>query len=711
MNKFNPFENLLTFMKRDFTTFNMSNFHQFSCKLGKLNAVRVDSVLPSDYWKGNVTSVINVAPLIAPAFTRIKAIFNSFYVSYPQIWNYWNQFISNRPSDAYLNQANTWKYANVYQEPSIPMLLIHLLAKIVKGYCNLVVANGFICIERDAVHTKSMYNWHYTLENGLRKYELLQLRDKQGGLVSTPVDSSLFDTNTPPSYTLIRVVRNPDSAFSNAQGFYNGFSFFYHQLKEVYENLKSFGLPMDLIAKTENFQTYFHEKLNALPFFAHSKIWQDYFRNPQLQGTELNYGETNGCLCDVYCEAGWLSANPLDTQDSKTQFGWTLRVADIPLSSRFSGTIQFKTLALSNYIDYSYVFSLLTGVSLTECFKDGVSVDHGLSNVLALLPQHYNGLLAPRYRNFENDIFTTAAVDPMQGSVSLAVPSTIEELRSQSKLEEFLERNTAARNFVDFLKSHWGTHAESVSNQRCKLLGTSITNVNVGQVLQTSQTTNGSDGSPLGTRGGVASGYNDNGYLLSNNFQEHGCIITYMSFVLDNQYFQGLPEIFQHHADYLAYPWPEFANLGLEKIDSRDIYYGHPNETDYYLGESGLRTFGLGNAGGNASDTQNDVNLSWNHGLRDPFGYTPRYSKYKYKLDQLSGEFTDSLDFWNTFREFSSRPALCHNFINYENAVFMSNLDRIFSTTDELSDKFYVDLFFDFSVSRCLPLVANPTLD
>lgn len=693
MNKFNPFENLLTYMKRDFTTFDMSNFHQTSCKFGRLQPIRVDSVLPSDYWKGSTSLAIKVAPMIAPAFTRIRAIVNSFYVAYPQVWKYWNQFISNRPSDSYLNSVNSSKYSGRYVEPSIPTHFLQLICKIYKGYCPLSRKNiggtyYLIVATKDITLTNSAFGYLYSVTDGLRKYS---------GIPSgSAVHDDWFGSDTATSYI---VLGQEDDILAKSNGWYDSYSFFIHLCKEVYENLQSFGIPSDQLASTP-FNLLSYDVVNALPFFSYSKIWQDYIRNPQIQGSELDFSESNGVLTrPISYNAGGLT--PIPEQYFPAKFGgWNLRIADLPPSTIPSSTtpyVNFNTAVSGDQIQYTGVIALLTGYGLKDYIRNNVSANYDVVQ----LPQYYNGLLLPKYRNFENDIFTSAAVDPMQGSTSLAVPSTIEELRSQSKLEEFLERNTAARNFYDFLKSHWGTHADSVSNQRCKLLGTQIVNVNISEQLQTSQTTSGVNGSPLGERAGVAEGFG-NAYTISNNFNEHGVIITLLSFVIDNQYFQGLPEIFEHHKDYLSYPWPEFANLGLESIPSSSLFYGQ-SQSNFYLT---LGDLSVKDSNGVDINSVEPSSLS-----NEIFGYSPRYSRWKCKLDQLSGEFVNSLDFWNTFRLFNSKPKLCHNFISYENAVFISNLDRIFANSDELADKFYVDSYNDYSVSRCLPLVANPTLD
>lgn len=710
MNKFNPFDNFMTFMKRDFTTFNMSNYHPTSTVLGRLLPIRTDLVLPSDYWKGNVNLACYTAALVAPAFTQIKAVTNAFYVSYPSIWKYWNQFISNRPSDAYLNSNNIAQYSGVYNEPTIPMHLIQMICKVALGYIQIEAVES-----EDSPFSSESYNIFFSPSKVLWRepYQLNyshgidSLRSYYYGDAPSTAGSDTYYKNTYYGETKIKFAANIPLECYEGAGFSDAMSFVIHQCKECYVNLKAFGIPCDLIARSR-FSTYKDEYTSALPFMASSKIWQDYFRNNQVQGTELNYFEVNGSLCHIYDHSSSTTAFTPTTHEGINQFGWQLRLTDIPVGFQNTSYIQvYSELDSETHtqesciVDYSRPISVLTGCGLRAFIMKSLA-----AGSVAILPNYYNGLLVAKYRNFEADYFNSAAIDPMQGRTSLAVPSTLEELRSVSKLEEFLERNTAARNFFDFLKSHFGTTAKSVTYGRSDLLGTSITPVNVSDVLQNSQS---SDTSPQGNRSGVASAFGSNN-LISKQFDEHGVIITYLSFVIDNQYFQGLPFIFDFHKDYLSYPWPEFANLGLEKIENKELFYGSyfSSGANSYSTSLGVRK-SSGVIGNNIVPSGVDPDSTM--ALDDAFGYTPRYSKFKCKLDQLSGEFTTTLDFWNTYRDFSNTPMLSHDFVSYENAVFRSNLNRIFAVDDEISDKFYVNTYNDYSVSRCLPLVGNPQLD
>lgn len=708
MNKFNPFENFMSYMKRNFTNFDMSNYMQFSTNLGEMTPIRRDFVMPSDFWHGSTSSNIRVAPLVAPAFTKINAFIQSYYVSFPSIWKYWNQFISNRPADSFLNSANLSKFDGVYCEPLIPMQLIAILCKIHYGYYGLQteeIGIGSIggirykLVPGRMSKTKFVYD-HLAIVNGRR------LRSAEENMDDYTLDN-YFDREVRLfEYYAYDGVTHDE--FGQNLGYENYNTFLFAQIKNVIRNLQNFGLPTELIASS-SMALYENESINALPFIAQSKIWQEYIRNPQVQGTELDYYEINGSICRVYTRnnpTGTLT--PINFENCN-QYSWQCRLTDIPYGYQSRTFIDSMSTYAAGNIDYTRAMAVLTGIDLRNFIIDYESSVESI----AILPNYYNGLLTLKYRNFENDYFTSAAPDPMMGRQSIPVPGTIEELRSASKLEEFLEANTAARNFYDFLKHHFGTTAKSVVYGRPEFLGSTRVPINISEQLQSSQTTQGENGSPLGSRAGVGDGFGS-GTTISKNFDEHGIIITYMSFVIDNQYYQGFPFELEHHKDYLDLPWPEFSNLGLESIPSKYLYFGDSNNGQYFNSTENLAVMESDGDIFNLTVTPNDPTGSNNSRINQlnlPFGYSPRYAKYKFKLDQLSGEFNDQLEFWNTFRQFMCMPRLSHNFLSYENAVFMSNLDRIFATSEDIADRFYVNVFNDYSVSRCLPLVANPQLD
>lgn len=815
----NIFEAITTYAKKDFTNFGMSNNWLGSVRgFGELTCIYHDICIAADTWKMAHNVLVKLPPLVAPAFTRIKAVINTFYVSYASVWKHWNSFISDKPDDTFLNRSLLKGYKGRFVEPCCDMRILSCICKMAKGnfyynYDDLVEIDSKSYHKIGLLYNKSKTSLNkgytdsyrtitWTLENGLRR-AVASVRhsdssvDLNEGNASLLNDYGLEEIFSAFDYRKLFYSREVSFEYSSL-GFYDNFSYLIYCCESVVRNLEAHGVPCDLIANTR-LGFYTGDYFNLLPFICESSIWQNFYRDEQNQSPEFDYSEVNGML----------------TEDGNIYSGWKIRLNGLPLNTSSVEPLWF------NINELYKAFSLLTGYYL----RDTVQAELGLvsSDNISILPSHYNGLLLTRYRNFEKDYFTSACVDPMMGAVSVSTPSTIEALRTASKLEEFLERSASARDFYNFMKYNFGTNPESTRYKKPLLLGTKVIPIQISEQLQTSETSN----TPLGERAGVADAYG-NGGTCDHYFNEHGHIVSFISFVLDSQYMQGLPHQFEHHLQ-LDYPFPDFSNLGAESIPTKEIYYGdydslnyNPNskfnnvavakllsgnvtvEAQYpsqftsvftegvdisdfaYIGlnayfssrrlerfsSSSLRLVPDGNlqfsshagdtavvrqtynllmtidgAGAllrDANITQNvasyvlmyrsgikvsynssdsDIDLGYGVGVYSEseeefvqgeskvFGYVPRYSRWKFKLDTVCGQMRNDLEFWHTFRQFSQIPYIGHNFVSYEDAGFVSNLNRIFAVENDNADKFYLDIFNNCSVRRCLPLVANPSLD
>lgn len=725
----NIFQQITDYVKREYSTFTMNNNWIGSVNgFGSLNCIYQSIVLPSDTWKMGHNLMIKLPPLIAPAFTRIKAIVNSYYCSFASVWNYWNSFISDKPEDVFLSRSLTQSYKGKFVEPCVSMRWISFICKVAKGYFstdssiralsatfgtnNVVISVGSTYFDNTlsvTVGPSTSIVWSID-GSGRRKATFIN-----NWTTSTPYWKYDYTANTDFTYSV------PSTTFYQDLGFADLESYFVFQCQEVERNLSNHGVPTDMLARTPI--TFYSDLFNLLPFIAESSIWHNFYRDEQNQSPEFDYREINGNL---------IGSNPNSTDSSSfgIPYGWNLRLLGIPPNVSTGSDYWFKC---SSFED---CFSVLTGFMLEEHVKSYILAGSSNSNI-TILPKFYNGLLCLKYRNFEKDYFTSACVDPNYGGVSVQVPNTIDALRTASKLEEFLEVSASARDFYNFMKHLFGTNPESTRYQKPLLLGTEVVPIQISEQLQTSQTTVGANGSPLGERGGVADGYGNSG-TVNHFFNEHGIVVSYLSFVLDSQYMQGMPHEFFHHLQ-LDYPFPQFANLGAESIPVREIYYGTGEtkgvsyisgdnnavvdnstfvtsqvDTESVTGVSGLPA-GLGVAYEDVFNTYTGANVSSvqitdNHPA-NVFGYTPRYSKWKFKQDVVAGQMRDDFDFWHTFRHFSERPFISSNFVSYMNAGFLSNLNRIFAIVNDNSDKFFIDCFNNASVRRCLPLVPQTTMD
>lgn len=780
----NIFQKVTDFVKRDFSTFDMSNNWIGSVMdFGSLNKIYSSIVLPADQWKLGHNAIVKLPPLVAPAFTRIKGLVNSFYVSYQSVWNYWNSFISNKPEDAYLTRSALTAYNGKFVEPYVPMAFIALICKIAKGY---FLDLHFKLVD-DGVNSRLMVYWKPLM----RTYNSTTFPDDHPTSITwsvsaygrsvllgypsgehvpdvtapvSPGDSSASEApdvnyellefplpywrSTIPSESLFG--DNSIDVIARMNGFDSLSSMFIWLCQSVVRNLENAGVPCNLLAESP-YELYKDDKFNLLNYICESAIWQNFYRDSQNQASEIDYREVNGCLFDP---RHLYYGSPASSYTSDTNpFGWYMKMNGLPPNSSLSDSdpgYYFRLYHTSGVIRNNHLgcaFAVLTGFLLKQVVVNKNSFLKSGSTACNLVPDFYNGLLSIKYRNFEKDYFTSASVDPLMGGMQVSVPSTIDALRTASKFEEYLERWTSAKDFVSFMESSYG---EKPRERYIKpvFLGSQEIKVQIGEQLQTSQST---QSSPLGERAGTAEGYSSSATVYET-FKEHGFIVSYLSFIIPSQYMEGMPHEFMHHLQF-DYPWPDFANLGAEMIPTSEIYYGMPvtrlldnsvtqslaNQTasgatvvdsrvvtsvDELLSDD-LASVGdnifvpLDDQGG-ARSTSCEVSVTWydrfgrgsDLGIAStPFGYTPRYSRWKFKQDVVAGQMRDSMDYWHTFRQFSNVPHISNSFVSYMFAGFTSNLNRIFAVENDNADKFYVSIFNNGSCRRCLPLVPSTSLN
>lgn len=308
----------------------------------------------------------------------------------------------------------------------------------------------------------------------------------------------------------------------------------------------------------------------------------------------------------------------------------------------------------------------------------------------------FNSVFQIRRRFYRKDYFNTAVSDPTVAVDSIAVPENIVDLRKANQLQKFIEKRALSGNRVaEFIMSHWAYKADDYELGRPILISSSSQNVQISEVLQTSQTTDGDDGSAQGSRSGVGNSYgSSNGsYFVA---PDYGILLINMSIVPEISYFSGLPRKFTPYR-WEHFAWPEFAQIGMQPI------------YDFELGKA-------------SADTVTDSPLLLED--QNVFGYAPRYSEFKQEPDIISGELATSLRFWHQSPVFETAPKLNKNFglvgmFDY-NQLFtpaqareaaFQYYNQIFAVqSDQLADHCQVIGMFDISVNRALPANDMPAL-
>lgn len=255
-----------------------------------------------------------------------------------------------------------------------------------------------------------------------------------------------------------------------------------------------------------------------------------------------------------------------------------------------------------------------------------------------------------------------AAYDPA-GTLEVQ-PTTINDLRRAFRLQEWLEK--AARGgsrYIELIRTMFGVMSSDKRLQRPEYITGVKSPVQISEVLNTTGTEDLPQGNMAGHGVGVVSGKYGRYYA-----EEHGYIIGVMSVMPKTAYQQGIPRHFLKTSDPFQYYWEQFAHIGEQEIQNREVYA-------YQGSSAGSQTF----------------------------GYIPRYSEYKFANNRVAGEFRTTLNHWTMGRIFSAPPALNEDFVT------ANPTHRIFAVTDEAEDKLYCHVYNDVKAVRPMPVYGTPT--
>lgn len=247
--------------------------------------------------------------------------------------------------------------------------------------------------------------------------------------------------------------------------------------------------------------------------------------------------------------------------------------------------------------------------------------------------------------------------------------TSINDLRRAFRLQEWLEKQArAGARYIEANLVHFGVKSSDARLQRPEYITGVQTPIKISEIANTT----GTDDLPQGNLAGHGIGY-VNGAQSGHYFcEEHGYIIGIMSVRPKPAYQQGIPKHFLHGVDNDPYGFyfPEFANIGEQAILNKEIfaYQGFP-------------------------------------GSENIFGYTPRYSEYKYENNRVAGDFKTSLDFWHAGRIFAAPPNLSYPFVQID----PSAVDRIFAVEDPDVQKLYVQCYNKIRAIRPMPKYGTPT--
>lgn len=253
------------------------------------------------------------------------------------------------------------------------------------------------------------------------------------------------------------------------------------------------------------------------------------------------------------------------------------------------------------------------------------------------------------------------------GSVDTGL--TLREFRTLQALQRYKEKLLAyGTRFQEWLLGTYAVHDGDARLDRPEFIGAFSQPIQISEVLQTSSTS--SEPSPLGDYAGRGISGNQ-----TRNFNymapEDGVLIGIMQITPRTSYMCGLPRSWMRLNPY-DYHNPMFEHVGEQEVYDNELYFSPSNF--------------------NGSDVKGGV-----------FGYNPRFAEYKYRPDEVHGDFLeDGMLSWHLSRDFSNTPTMTPGFFH------ASNIERIFAVIDSSYDKFYVQLFTKMIANRPMTMYSTP---
>lgn len=402
--------------------------------------------------------------------------------------------------------------------------------------------------------------------------------------------------------------------------------------------------------------------LNALPFRAFAKIWNEWFRDENSEDPVLVKIDDSSDL--PFSASPWSPNNYTGNLPKVNKFHDVFTSAlpspqkgdgvDIPLGQAVVRTSSDPLIAQGTSLEPITFSGSTSGEHITGGLYN-LGLGSGAMGIYGSGSQ-LDELIAP------NNLY----VD-LQGDVNL----NVNDLRFAFAIQRILEDDArAGTRYTEFLLSKFGVLSSDASLQRPLYISGFRTPLNIQQVAQTSANTSDNFVADLGA------------FSLSalktkffKGFEEHGWLIGVACVRQNHTYSQGIARKFTRGLSRYDYYLPQLAHIGEQPIYQSEIMY---------------------QAGGENMDKV--------------FGYQEAWYDYRFNPNMSTGYLSANayggFNIWHLGDKFENPPILSSDFL-LENT---KNIDRVISVPSASAPNFICDIFYQMSAVRVMPTYSVPGL-
>lgn len=402
-------------------------------------------------------------------------------------------------------------------------------------------------------------------------------------------------------------------------------------------------------------------KVNALPVRAYVKIWNEYFRDQNIENAavmktgdeEINYIDGMVETMENTLKSAITGGRCLPVNRFHDYFSSCLpypqRGPEVALPMQGNAAVKlYKNIELTNEQEPANTIKLYqTGEIYNTTETTGKKPAIVSSTTVQETKSAYLG----------TDL----------GSVTAA---TINELRNAIAVQQYYEAMArGGSRYREQVQALWNVTISDKTVQIPEYLGGGRYRIGMNQIVQTSGQQSEND-TPIGETGAMSvTPINESSFTKS--FEEHGFVIGVMCVRHSRTYQQGL-ERFWSRKDRLDYYVPQFANLGEQPVKKKEIMLT-----------------------GTATD-------------EETFGFQEAWADYRMKPNRVSGlmrsNATGTLDFWHYADNYSEVPTLSQEWM----AEGKDEIARTLIVQNE--DQFFGAIRVANKTTRCMPLYSVPGL-